>query len=545
MGRVRGHQLLQTKDLGFQILNHDSIIPRCISPYHFSNSTSNNVSEFVVSGTQLTNTYFYHNSINNNETSNLLESELHLSSQFSNDFGRDFCFSESVFDFEELEVLQNFFFKNFENNIKWCILRHSNDFNKDYTNNENIKCSGQGKKLKLELAAKGKNQLSLNTFMSEQNKQIDKNYNEILLYSDTNLLTKEVNIILVTFNSESKKFEFRLFLLEAKSQNDLFRDPSNYLSQTTLILDIETTIIDPYGEEIIASDGIINEWFARDFHGDTEDIVVRHYKHQRKSNFLKSPSSTIQQDITDCVFEDLWSEIVVILYPLIDIIAQENKSGQISLTQNYDDEVIQNLASAMTIRPVPLQKREWSAKIRSMPLEIELPRPQSAKHNISRPQSSRPQSAAISKSNLSISRPPSAKPDLRGTSAAISKYQNMKRNNGGMSIGQGKVNEKPTWDARPSTSISKRLPPLKFSIPQDDAQKGSRHVIFESEEKVDVVNSRPFTARRQPRTTQPVRAKSARLLGVEERLKSNITSSSVNGTRLSQAIGSRRSVKIK
>jgi hypothetical protein len=220
----------------------------------------------------------------------------------------------------------------------------------------------------------------------------------------------------------------------------------------------------------------------------------------------------------------------------------------------------------MTIRTIPLQKREWSARTRAAPIDYVEPVSSNATTLISTPSTrSRPQSAV---SRSSISRPQSAltaripisgignytrqhqnlteiyhHPLTRGTSAAM-KPQNFKRNQSGLrliplsqpallnemvygtSIGNNRFpSNSTTWDSqptRPGTAIGKRLPPLR--TPHDDPNihnrsttqqtykiPANRHVIFDANSSDDtrISVTRPYSARKQI-TVLNIRAKSAR-----------------------------------
>jgi hypothetical protein len=215
----------------------------------------------------------------------------------------------------------------------------------------------------------------------------------------------------------------------------------------------------------------------------------------------------------------------------------------------------------MTIRPIPLQKREWSARTRATPIDLVEPPSTPLTLSRSRPQSaisrgSRPQSAMTARIPISgianYSRQQQSlseiyhHPLMRGTSAAM-KPQSYKRNLGGSGMRLIPLNQPAllnemvygtsignrghttTWDSQPSrpgTAIGKRLPPLRTPQPTDDSyisyrstsqqaqmHKGpaaqvNRHVIFDQEDtRVSV--TRPYSARKQM-TTLNIRAKSAR-----------------------------------
>lgn len=202
--------------------------------------------------------------------------------------------------------------------------------------------------------------------------------------------------------------------------------------------------------------------------------------------------------------------MILVLHPLVDLIAFDSKAAQ---NPDVNASGILNITSAMTIRPIPLKKREMSAKSRPVvPLDMIEPQHVAAvpiaafpPHNTqstSRPQSamarSRPQSARartggttsqFTRQHQNLAEIYHHHPLTRGTSAALKIYPHSgigKRNvaTAGLRLiplGQQAVSSnsflndmvygtgigggnRHTWDmqpSRPGTSIGKRLPPLR------------------------------------------------------------------------------------
>lgn len=240
------------------------------------------------------------------------------------------------------------------------------------------------------------------------------------------------------------------------------------------------------------------------------------------------------------------TQIVILLQPLVDVIAFETKTEP--AVESLEDDVasLVNIASAMTIRPIPLQNRKHSAKQRSVYADSEFSHVISSNRSTSRPGSARPLARMLEHKSLhdysTLSRAPSA---------AASKIQNLKRNNGGMRliplsqqtstilndtlygtsiVGASRASLSNIASlTRPGTGLAKRLPPLRtsFSDPLDPivSQRGSRHVLFDaltagiSHEYPfsTAIPARPFSAKRNGFSNN-VRAKSARPVVREERV---------------------------
>ncbi|KAJ3067187.1 hypothetical protein HDU99_003601, partial [Rhizoclosmatium hyalinum] len=171
-------------------------------------------------------------------------------------------------------------------------------------------------------------------------------------------------------------------------------------------------------EEIFASDGQVEEYFAHDDIDDTTQEPHATFSPKRKRGCLPpvTPNASIRQDIMNHLFDDLWSEVIPHLQHLLKAFdadsesstapspiptrtapatqKQQTKSGTTSTRKNtihgveltgfsnyFDEdsesgsegessagtssgyEDTEKLLRAMTIRSVPLQRRESSARV--------------------------------------------------------------------------------------------------------------------------------------------------------------------------------------
>ncbi|KAJ3333881.1 hypothetical protein HDU76_001797 [Blyttiomyces sp. JEL0837] len=284
-------------------------------------------------------------------------------------------------------------------------------------------------------------------------------------------------------------------------------------SSLSLVNDVEIPSRSKYGEEIFAQNGEIEEWMAHDDSAD--DLDGAHgttTAYRRRGLPPVSPRASIRQDIMSHLFDDVWSEITPSFQPLLDNFihgASQGMDPEPQMKSNYaildadtdeeDSSLIdsEGLLSAMTIRPVPLQKRESSAKVRSsfdsIPSEMlqgsrpASARPLSGKVSITRPTSARNlESLQQQHSSQSMTR-------LQSAAGIRSNARNWKRNNPGMrllplaalpanngpstltdvilgtSIGLSSnktgAGSSTSWEtSRPSTSVAsstKRLPPIR------------------------------------------------------------------------------------
>ncbi|KAJ3171596.1 hypothetical protein HDU88_007676 [Geranomyces variabilis] len=295
-------------------------------------------------------------------------------------------------------------------------------------------------------------------------------------------------------------------------------------------------------EEVFAFDGEVEEWFACDNEtvDETEDHkTVKSRSRQRRALPPVTPNASIKQDIVGHLFDDIWSEMVPVFHPLLESLSDDSATDEDDEVGGllgehgklaFDEILLRQfgeggdgLLSAMTIRPVSLQKRESSARIRStfengapatnMPSMFEMypsSRPTSARPTSARPTSARPTSG---RNHDPI--PHGAHqgaPQSRMQTAASNKgasYNNWKRSNPGMrllplpavpgpgsmltlpngltdmiygtsiGIGSMKAAASHAWESsRPSTSIpasnstSKRLPPIRGIVAQQEQQDG-------------------------------------------------------------------------
>ncbi|KAI8908171.1 hypothetical protein DFJ77DRAFT_474037 [Powellomyces hirtus] len=332
-------------------------------------------------------------------------------------------------------------------------------------------------------------------------------------------------------------------------------------------------------EEVFAIDGEVEEWFACDnqtIEDAEDDKKIKHHSHRRRALPPVTPNASIRQDIVGHLFDDIWSEMIPVFHPLLkslssDMSSDDDDEDSILIGDHgklaFDEILLRQfgdggdgLLSAMTIRPVSLQKRESSARIRStldangipsnMPSMFEVypsSRPTSARPTSARPTSARPTSGR----NMDMHGHPAHQnhPSRMQTAASnkASSY-NWKRSNPGMrllplpavpgpgnmtalsnglndmiygtsiGIGSMKTPISHAWEnSRPSTSIpgsnstTKRLPPIRGIVanPHEQAAeaagKVARHVFFDAPEPADsplqrtrAASPRPFSARRQP-----------------------------------------------
>ncbi|KAI8822056.1 uncharacterized protein EV422DRAFT_614411 [Fimicolochytrium jonesii] len=328
-------------------------------------------------------------------------------------------------------------------------------------------------------------------------------------------------------------------------------------------------------EEVFAADGEVEEWIASENQSaeDAEDDKqIKHHSHRRRALPPVTPNASIRQDILGHLFDDIWSEMVPVFQPLLNALSDEkgdedDKDDDLIDKLPFDDMILRELAddgllSAMTIRPVSLQKRDHSAPrpkasadgtVYNAPSMADFygafsssSRPASARPTSARPtsgrhhgdvsqyghqnHSSRMQSAAQSANKASYNwkrnNPGARLLPLPAVSAntsvnVISTTNTMNDMIYGTSIGYGQTKSAAThaWDSsRPSTSIpgsntaSKRLPPIRGGTvlhSQDGidglTKQSTRHVIFDAPDAADgpmqrlrPASPRPFSARRQP-----------------------------------------------
>ncbi|KAJ3266332.1 hypothetical protein HDU77_001399 [Chytriomyces hyalinus] len=179
------------------------------------------------------------------------------------------------------------------------------------------------------------------------------------------------------------------------------------------------------GEEILAIDGEVEEYFAHEKDGDelTGDPTNGRSSPRRKGLPPVTPNASIRQDIIDHLFDDMWSEIVPIFNPLLSnddesLDTQRDQGAQdLTIFSNYfsddddedneddeddqdSDESSENLLSAMTIKSLPLQRRESSARVK---MSFESIAALESLHGSSRPASARPVSSArLASANIQL-----------------------------------------------------------------------------------------------------------------------------------------------
>lgn len=143
---------------------------------------------------------------------------------------------------------------------------------------------------------------------------------------------------------------------------------------------------------IIQQDGEVIEWFAVDT-GHLNDTDSSSHKSTRHTDDL-TPQESILQEVESQLFDEFWSEIPSLLSPVLRSLVQfktkkPSRASSIQLsssrmdppqelhTNENDDDISifdtmqidelmkgPNLCSAMTIKPVPLQKRDGMGKLR-------------------------------------------------------------------------------------------------------------------------------------------------------------------------------------
>ncbi|KAI8998360.1 hypothetical protein BC832DRAFT_231125 [Gaertneriomyces semiglobifer] len=141
-----------------------------------------------------------------------------------------------------------------------------------------------------------------------------------------------------------------------------------------------------------------------------------------------SPKESVRQDIVRHLVEDLWLELVPTIRPLVDALPptetlasnaayQESRLHELRFGSESDGDSDDDLLSAMTIKPVYLQKRDSSARHRSshdlMALAAANLVPEF--YAFSRPASSRPTSARVPALRAASGRPTSGRnPEVSG-----------------------------------------------------------------------------------------------------------------------------------
>ncbi|KAJ3415202.1 hypothetical protein HDV05_005342 [Chytridiales sp. JEL 0842] len=307
-----------------------------------------------------------------------------------------------------------------------------------------------------------------------------------------------------------------------------------------LVLEASSSSVNELGEEVFAAHGEAEEWFAHDDRDETtRDTETRNHSYKRRGLPPVTPCASIRQDIMGHLFDDLWSEIIPGFQPILDSMQSGNQPTEqtelVKLSLNADEDLEEAeilpldadhlLLSAMTIRPVPLQKRESSARVRTsiskshdirallnfIPPRLGAPRVSThyfrsayirTKQRAYATTSDQSESCKIAECNAFES---SGK-ELETQLAAALPSTPMND----MVYGTREM-------SRPSTSVgvaSKRLPPIKFSTatyehiespaPALISKPGARHVLFDTPDTVDFVklnrstSPRPFSARRNP-----------------------------------------------
>ncbi|KAJ3322615.1 hypothetical protein HDV06_002829 [Boothiomyces sp. JEL0866] len=387
---------------------------------------------------------------------------------------------------------------------------------------------------------------SSNDLFALQSDQIGKTKNNsIILHTwKSSKFPNELNIQQITFDSQNPtfSFDFRLGLLDFMNQFKGFnvieyRSPSfqKFITknQVDIIHDIERKRCNLNVVETV--DGLVDEFFAF-------DSKVMDPKRPYSADSGNMVHESMKKDLIHSIFDDLWSEV----YPKFQILIEQfanNLAHSVSHTPENSSQILHpyetnsegedsddDLLSAITIRPIPLQKRGSSSRVRSeipgfQPLNgglaiLEsrptsakpLQRPASARSNLSRPTSARPQEPTPLRTQLNIAKGGST---WKRSSTGFRLMPLVTSGQNGMNdmihvtslpINQQKASVT-NWVPPTSQSqhLGKKLPPIKgimSSLDTLDAPKVQKHVNFDptldpTEVQKRVPSPRPFSARRQ------------------------------------------------
>ncbi|KAJ3259185.1 High affinity cAMP-specific and IBMX-insensitive 3',5'-cyclic phosphodiesterase 9A [Boothiomyces macroporosus] len=393
---------------------------------------------------------------------------------------------------------------------------------------------------------------SSNDLFALQSDQIGKSRNNSIImhtWKSSNF-PNQMNLHQITFDSQNStfSFDFKLglvdIMIQLKGLNVIeYQSPSfqKFFSknQVDISHEIERRRSCLNAVEIV--DGSVDEFFA--FDSKVMD-PKRPYSADSGNMVLES----MKKDLIHSIFDDLWSEVYPKFQVLIDQFA--NSIGKltpdivhsVSQTPDNSSQIIHpyetpleedsedDLLSAITIRPVPLQKRGSSSRVRSEISGIQplnggltvlesrptsakpLQRPASARSNLSRPTSARPQDPTPLRAQLNMSK--SGNTWKRG-STGFRLMPIVAAGQGGMNdmihvtslpLNQQKASTT-NWTPVPTQSqhLGKKLPPIKgimSSIDSLDIPKIQKHVNFDptldpTEVQKSVPSPRPFSARRQ------------------------------------------------
>ncbi|KAI9095911.1 hypothetical protein DFS34DRAFT_686717, partial [Phlyctochytrium arcticum] len=312
-------------------------------------------------------------------------------------------------------------------------------------------------------------------------------------------------------------------------------DPVYWGLESFIKIEDEINAVGLSNEHCDVENGSTEEYFAKDIQTAEEKEQPRCSSGKPVSNVNPlTPQASIYQDIAGHVFDDIWAELVPLFYPILesfneDMIGAEDMDITRGTEQKFsvlidpDDFVDEDgLLSAMTIRPVSLQRRETSARLRStqeqslVGLSNFLPepgftsRPMSARTSVARtntmmrPTSARPTSGRV----MDVSNHGNPQNQLLRYQAATQKsgmsawkrgYSNMRllplpavaqpsQTNGGTSMNDmvygTRLQAPSAWEfVRPSTSsnvATKRLPPIRNLGPSylENADYNSASKVF-------------------------------------------------------------------
>lgn len=122
----------------------------------------------------------------------------------------------------------------------------------------------------------------------------------------------------------------------------------------------------PFADTIVTTEishGLVDELFAF-------DCSIMDPKRPISSKTDCFFEQSVKQDLIQSIFDDLWSEIYPRFQHLIKKLAEDASKIAHVVPHSYSDlEICEeadhelDLLSAITIKPIPLQKREWSTKV--------------------------------------------------------------------------------------------------------------------------------------------------------------------------------------
>ncbi|KAI8902766.1 hypothetical protein BC833DRAFT_572446 [Globomyces pollinis-pini] len=363
-----------------------------------------------------------------------------------------------------------------------------------------------------------------------------------------------INTIDLNLNIENERGENIISLADI---TDIFR---NFQLNEVQSRSLESFISEDFqctGAQTFTTDvlhGIVDEYFAFDA---ILPELTRPLSSESAAPDTSLDSLNAKKDLIHTIFDDLWSEVYPKFHPIVTKLADDilqNKSQDMSsgsaspscfeMVPDDEDNMGSDLLSAITIRHIPLQKRESSAKFKTDTLgglnmfqsenligatsrptsgRVLPQRPASARSTLSRPTSARPQEPNPLRNQQNISKTTNANSWKRNASGfrLVPIVANQTNNNTNQnqtinemmyvtSLPQKSAGQ--TWDSRGGTNsqnqhLGKKLPPIRGIMTTldpsvDGPPKAQRHVAFEPTfESVEIHRAnpspRPLSARRQ------------------------------------------------